>query len=60
MYPIDIMSRDRACQYLTALESSERLQGGDLVKGRNFKPHLLFKWADELVRDPVILDAWAG
>ena len=51
------MGSGDATDYLHQLEASERLQGADLVKGNRFKPLLIFKWADELVRHPVILEA---
>ena len=57
VYPVDVMSREEAQRYLQRLEASEALQGKELVKGSNFKPHLLFKWADELAYHPRILDA---
>ena len=56
-YPIDVMSAQDAQSYLTRLEASEAQQGQQLVKGSNFKPHLIFKWADELAYHPRILDA---
>ncbi len=54
---IDVMTRDQAHGFLQALEAAEALQGQRLVKGSNFKPHLLFRWADELAYHPRILDA---
>jgi hypothetical protein len=43
VYPIDVLSREEANRYLNLLEASESLQGKRLVKGSNFKPHLIFK-----------------
>lgn len=57
VYPVDVMNGAEARHYLEALEAAEALQGKQLVKGSNFKPHLLFKWADELAYHPRILDA---
>jgi non-heme Fe2+,alpha-ketoglutarate-dependent halogenase len=57
VYPVDVMTADEGQSYLSRLEVSEALQGKALVKGSNFKPHLLFKWADELAYHPTILDA---
>ena len=57
VYPIDVLSREEANRYLKLLEASEVLQGKRLVKGSNFKPHLIFKWADELAYHPKILNA---
>lgn len=48
VYPVDLMSAEQAKDYLTRLEAAEVLQVHWLVKGSNFKPHLVFKWADEL------------
>ena len=57
LHPVDVMSSEYAQRYLRELEASESLQGKLLVKGSNFKPHLIFKWADELAHHPKILDA---
>ena len=57
VYPVDVMRGEEAQRYLRELEAAEALQGKLLVKGSNFKPHLLFKWADELAHHPKILDA---
>lgn len=57
LYPVDVMAREEAQCYLQQLEASETLQGKLLVKGSNFKPHLLFKWAAEMAHHPKILDA---
>lgn len=54
---IEVMTRDQAQAYLRALEAAEALQGQRLIKGSNFKPHRLFRWADELAYHPRILDA---
>ncbi|MBC7600638.1 MAG: phytanoyl-CoA dioxygenase family protein [Polaromonas sp.] len=55
--PIDVFSRDRAAKYLDILETFETSQNLELGKGFNFKPHLLFKWVDEISRHPTVLDA---
>ena len=57
VYPVDVLSGADAQRYLRELEAAETLQGKLLVKGSNFKPHLLFKWADELAHHPKVLDA---
>jgi non-heme Fe2+,alpha-ketoglutarate-dependent halogenase len=57
VYPVDVMGREQAQAFLQRLEASEVQQGSRLVKGSNFKPHLLYKWADELAYHPTILDA---
>ena len=57
VYPVDLMSTEQAKDYLNRLEAVEAMQGQQLVKGSNFKPHLVFRWADELAYHPRILDA---
>lgn len=39
------------------LESYERERGGPLKGSVRFKSHLLFKWLNDLIRNPLILDA---
>lgn len=56
LYPIDVFSPERARFYLDQLEEFERRDGRDFGKGHNFKPHLLFRWVDEIVHDPAVLD----
>jgi len=56
-YPVDVFSREQAAHYLAQLEAFEASQGKQLTKGFNFKPHLLFKWVDEIARHPAVLDA---
>lgn len=55
--PVDIFSREQAAFYLAQLERFEASQDQQLSKGFNFKPHLLFKWVDEIARHPAVLDA---
>jgi hypothetical protein len=57
VYPVDVFSREQAAQYLGMLESFEAQRNQQLSKGFNFKPHLLFKWVDEIARHPAVLDA---
>ena len=57
VYPVDCFTREQATAYLNQLESFEKAHGVELGKGFNFKPHLLFKWVDEVARHPKILDA---
>ena len=57
VYPIDVMSADDARQYLQRLEASEAQSGTRFAKGANFKPHLVFKWASELIFHTSVLDA---
>ena len=55
--PVDCFTREQATHYLDQLEGFEKAHGVELGKGFNFKPHLLFKWVDEVARHPKILDA---
>ena len=55
--PVDCFTREQAAHYLDQLEGFEKAHGVELGKGFNFKPHLLFKWVDEVARHPKILDA---
>ncbi len=57
LYPIDVMTRDEAAQLREGFEESERMQGFQFGRGCNFKPHLLYHWADELVHNNALLDA---
>jgi ectoine hydroxylase-related dioxygenase (phytanoyl-CoA dioxygenase family) len=56
LFPVDAFSRDAARRYLDQLESFEREAGQQFGKGHNFKPHLLFRWVDEIVHHPAVLD----
>jgi non-heme Fe2+,alpha-ketoglutarate-dependent halogenase len=55
--PVDVFSREQAKEYLDMLEAFEKSQNLQLGKGFNFKPHLLFKWVDDIARHPAVLDA---
>lgn len=55
--PIRIMSEDEALRYRSLLEESERKRGRPLNLEERHKPHLLFRWAAELVRHPAVLEA---
>ena len=56
-FPVRVMSREEAQGYRDRLEAEERRQGGPLQSNRRHKVHLLFRWANDLVRHPRILDA---
>lgn len=56
-FPVRVMSREEAQGYRECLEAEERRQGGPLQSNRRHKVHLLFRWANDLVRHPHILDA---
>ena len=56
-FPVRALSTDEALSYRRRLEQSEAMLGGPLRGALRSKPHLLFTWANELIRHPVILDA---
>ena len=56
-FPLRAMSTHDAKRYIEALESYEQAQGGPLQSNMRHQVHLLFTWANELVRHPKILDA---
>jgi non-haem Fe2+, alpha-ketoglutarate-dependent halogenase len=56
-FPLRVLSRAEAQHYRGQLEAQERHQGGPLQSNRRHKVHLLFRWANELVRKPALLDA---
>ncbi|MEO1190542.1 MAG: phytanoyl-CoA dioxygenase family protein [Pseudomonadota bacterium] len=55
-FPVRVMSEADAQSYRQALEATEAQIGGHLESGMRHKVHLLFTWAADLVRHPVILD----
>jgi len=55
-FPIPVMGADEANVLRKQLEEVERRQGGKLDPTQRSKSHLLFKWLDDLIRDPRILD----
>lgn len=57
LFPLDVFSRQKVTEYLRNLQTFETSQNQQMGKGFNFKPHLLFRWVDEIVHHPVILDA---
>jgi hypothetical protein len=56
-HPVRVFSRERAAQYLAALEEGEKRFGDDFAKVLRTKAHLSLKWVDELIHDPAVLDA---
>ena len=56
-FPIPVMSIAEAGGYRACLEGYEVETGGPIAGNRRHKLHLLFTWANELVRRPGILDA---
>ena len=58
--PIRVFSAERAAACRRQLEAAETANGGPLQGAMKQKPHLLFTWLDELVRDDAVLDAVEG
>ncbi len=56
-FPVRVMTREAAAEYRRKLESYERASGGPIRNEWRHKVHLLFTWANRLVRHPAILDA---
>jgi non-haem Fe2+, alpha-ketoglutarate-dependent halogenase len=56
-FPLRALSADEALGYRRRLEQSEATLGGPMRGTLRSKPHLLFTWANELIRLPAILDA---
>ena len=56
LFPVEAFSRDQARAWLDKLEAFEREAGQEFARGHNFKPHLLFRWVDEIVHHPAVLD----
>lgn len=57
---IPVLPPAEAAQLLARLEDVEREDGGRLAVATNQKPHLLFPFLADVVRDPRILDAVEG
>jgi ectoine hydroxylase-related dioxygenase (phytanoyl-CoA dioxygenase family) len=56
-FPLQALSADEALAYRRRLERSEAMLGGPLQGALRSKPHLIFTWANELIRHPAVLDA---
>ncbi|MCH9675420.1 MAG: phytanoyl-CoA dioxygenase family protein [Gammaproteobacteria bacterium] len=56
-FPIDVLSEAEVASAREQLETFEASQSAPLNGGQRSKSHLLFKWVDELMRHPNILDA---
>jgi len=56
VFPIDAIAVDEVAVLRSKLEVVEARQGGHLLAEQRSKGHLLFKWLDDLIRDPRILD----
>ena len=57
VFPVTIMSENDVKLLTKKLEAYEAESGGPIQKEWRHKVHLLFTWANEIVRHPKILDA---
>ena len=57
VFPVTVMSENDAKLLTRKLETYEAESGGPIQKEWRHKVHLLFTWANEIVRHPKILDA---
>lgn len=55
--PIRVLSEAQASQIRQKLETYEKNSGGPITGVYRFKLHLLFQWADALIRNNNVLDA---
>ena len=55
--PTTIISADRTARLRAQLETFESKQGHPIEGSQRAKNHLLFKWVDDLMRHPTLLDA---
>ena len=55
-FPTTIMSADETGRLRTQLETFESKQGRPIEGSQRAKNHLLFKWVDDLMRHPTLLD----
>ena len=58
--PLTALSGAQAAHYRAALQAAEAAAGGSLPGPYRHKPHLVYGWAQELIRQPAILDAVEG
>ena len=56
-FPIDVLDAREAAAHRARLEAFEAAQGKPVHGPQRNKSHLLFKWVDDLMRHPRILDA---
>lgn len=55
-FPLKALSREEAASYRAKLEAHEGANSGPLQSDMRHQTHLLFTWADALIRHPRILD----
>jgi len=56
-FPVRVFSEGQAASYLAQLDRDAEKEGESYHKLIRRKPHLVFKWVDELVHHPTVLDA---
>jgi len=54
--PVPVMPASEAAELRRKLEAFEATQGGGLEPAQRSRAFLLFKWLDDLIRDPRVLD----
>jgi len=54
--PLPVMPPQEVSDLRRRLEAFEATQGGRLEAAQRSRSHLLFKWLDDLIRDPRVLD----
>lgn len=57
VFPVRAMPEDEAQSFIDRLEAYEATTGAPIQSNMRHQVHLLFTWADELVRHPRVLDA---
>lgn len=57
VWPIPVLSEEEVAHFRGKLEEQERFQGGPMRGTMMFKTHLMFRWVDEMIRHPKVLDA---
>ena len=55
-FPFEVLDAEEAAGMRHRLEAAEARNGGRLRPAERNKSHLLFKWLDDLIRDPRVLD----
>ena len=55
--PLNVLTAEEARHYRNCLEAAEAQAGDKFASEFKHKPHLVWHWADELIRHPTILDA---
>ena len=55
-FPVDVLAADEVAGLRARLEAFETVQGAPLHGTQRVRTNLLFRWMDELMRDPRLLD----